>query len=29
MTQAACLHPNPGWTGAETFSASPQAPSAT
>ena len=29
MTQAACLHPNPGWTGAEIFSASPQAPSAT
>ena len=30
MTQAACLHPNPGWTGAEkTFSHSPQAPSAT
>ena len=30
MTQAACLHPNPGWTGAEsTFSSSPQTPSAT
>ena len=30
MTQAACLHPNPGWTGAtSTFSASPQSPSAT
>ena len=30
MTQAACLHPNPGWTGAEsTFSNSPQTPSAT
>ena len=30
MTQAACLHPNPGWTGAESTSAgSPQSPSAT
>ena len=30
MTQAACLHPNPGWTGAESpFSSSPQSPSAT
>ena len=30
MTQAACLHPNPGWTGAEsTFAGSPQSPSAT
>ena len=30
MTQAACLHPNPGWTGAESTSAgSPQTPSAT
>jgi len=30
MSQAACLHPNPGWTGAESTSASsPQSPSAT
>ena len=30
MTQAACLHPNPGWTGAESvYSSSPQSPSAT